>query len=71
MNADVFFIVGTSAIVYPAAGMIQTAKQGGATLVEVNLTRTEISPFVDYSFTGKAGEIMPAIIEKYINAVIN
>jgi NAD-dependent deacetylase len=71
MNADIFFIVGTSAIVYPAAGLIQSAKRGGATLVEVNLTRTEISSFVDYSFTGKAGEVMPVILEKYKTSVNN
>lgn len=68
-NGDVFFIVGTSAIVYPAAGLVYTAKQSGALLVEINLTKTEISSIVDYSFTGKAGEILPAILEKYKTAV--
>ena len=71
INADIFFIVGTSAVVYPAAGLIQSAKRGGAVLVEVNLTRTEISSFVDYSFTGRAGEIMPVILEKYKLSAVN
>lgn len=69
MNADIFFIIGTSAVVYPAAGLIQSAKRGGALLVEINLTKTEISSIVDYSFTGKAGEILPALLEKYKTAV--
>lgn len=69
MNADVFFIVGTSAVVYPAAGLVQTAKRNGALLVEINLTKTEISSLVDYSFTGKAGEILPAILESYKSSI--
>lgn len=64
-SADIFFVVGTSAIVYPAAGLVQTAKRCGALLVEINLTKTEISSFVDYSYTGKAGEILPLILESY------
>jgi len=65
MNADIFFIVGTSAVVYPAAGLVYTAKQSGAVLVEINIKATEVSAFVDYSFLGKAGEILPEILNKY------
>jgi NAD-dependent deacetylase len=65
MNADVFFVVGTSAVVYPAAGLVYTAKASGATIVEINVEETEISSMVDYSFFGKAGEILPLILEEY------
>lgn len=65
MKADVFFVVGTSAVVYPAAGLVYTAKVSGATIVEINLEETEISSSVNYSYFGKAGEILPEIFEDY------
>jgi len=65
MKADVFFVVGTSAVVYPAAGLVYTAKASGATIVEINIEETEISSSVNYSYFGKAGEILPKIFEEY------
>ena len=61
-NCDVFFIVGTSAVVYPAAGLVFTAKQNGAYLVEINIEETEISSLADLSFFGEAGKILPQIL---------
>ncbi|MFC2103468.1 NAD-dependent deacetylase [Bacteroidota bacterium] len=69
-NSDVFFIVGTSAVVYPAVGLVNTAKQSGAVLVEVNVEPTDISAYVDYSFKGEAGKILPKILEDYKSAMI-
>ena len=66
-NCDVFFIVGTSAVVYPAASLIYIAKQNGAYLIEVNLEETEISRLVNESFFCKAGEILPQITEAVKN----
>lgn len=65
INSDIFFVVGTSAIVYPAAGLVYTAKASGATIIEINIEETEISSSVNYSFFGKAGEILPQILEEY------
>ena len=65
INSDIFFIVGTSAVVYPAAGLVSTAKQSGATLVEINIEETEISSYTDYSFFGGAGTVLPQIFEEY------
>ncbi len=65
MKADVFFVVGTSDVVYPSAGLVYTAKASGATIVEINLEETEISSSVNYSYFGKAGEILPRIFEEY------
>jgi NAD-dependent deacetylase len=70
-NADVFFIVGTSAVVYPAVGLVFTAKQSGAVLVEVNVVETEISSAVDYSFLGEAGTILPNILEAYKSTIVS
>ena len=69
INSDVFFVVGTSAVVYPAAGLVYTAKASGAVIVEINIEETEISSTVNYSFFGKAGEILPRIFEEYKNVI--
>lgn len=64
LNCDLFFVVGTSAVVYPAAGLVYTAKRGGAFITEVNLEETEVSSSCDASFYGEAGKILPAIVEQ-------
>lgn len=66
-KCDVFIIVGTSAVVYPAASLIHTAKAGKAYLIEVNTESTEISHLVDESYFGPAGEVLPAILERIKN----
>ncbi len=60
---DLFFSVGTSAVVYPAAGFVDVARQGGARTVEVNRDETPISAGVDWSLRGSSGEILPGIVE--------
>lgn len=65
INSDVFIVVGTSGIVYPAAGLVYTAKTSGAIIVEINLEETQISSIMNYSYFGKAGEILPIIFERY------
>lgn len=62
-NCDICFVVGTSAIVYPAAYIPLTAKQFGAYIVEINIERTEMSYQADYSIFGKSGEILPEILK--------
>jgi len=63
-NCDIFFVVGTSAVVYPAAGLVYTAKRAGAFIVEVNIEPTEISSIVNVSFFGESGTILPQIVEE-------
>jgi NAD-dependent protein deacetylase/lipoamidase len=60
--ADVLLVVGTSAVVYPAAGLIPLAKQLGVKVVEVNPEATPYSEMVDCSLRGAAGEILPALV---------
>ncbi len=62
-ECDLFFIIGTSALVYPAAGLAEIAKFSGAVLVEINPEETPMSSFCDYSLRGKAGEILPKFFE--------
>lgn len=61
--ADLFFVVGTSAVVYPAASLPTIARRSGAFVVEINIEPTELSRFADETLFGKAGEILPQIIE--------
>ncbi len=60
-TADVCFVVGTSAIVYPAAGLPAAAKRAGAFLVEVNPEETPLSNICDVTLRGAAGEVLPRL----------
>ncbi len=61
-NCDVMLVVGTSAMVYPAAQLPAMAKQNGAMIVEINKEPSMIAGIADYSFYGKAGEILPKLM---------
>jgi len=61
--ADVFFSIGTSAIVYPAASLPMVAKKAGAYLVEINVEPTDLSPKADEVILGKSGKILPQLVE--------
>jgi len=61
-EADICFIVGTSAVVYPAAYIPITAKDYGAYLVEINIQPTEITNSVDLSIFDKSGKVLPEIL---------
>ncbi|NWF89917.1 MAG: NAD-dependent deacylase [Ignavibacteriaceae bacterium] len=70
-SCDIFLIVGTSAVVYPAASLVYTAKSNGAFLVEVNIEETEVSTIVDVSLFGESGKILPKIVEQIKQIRIN
>jgi len=61
-SCEVFFSVGTSSLVEPAASLPYIAKANGAYLVEVNLERTPLSDHADEVVLGKAGKLLPALI---------
>ncbi|MEW6412512.1 MAG: NAD-dependent deacylase [Candidatus Zixiibacteriota bacterium] len=63
-EADIFFSVGTSAIVHPAASLPPTAKRDGATLVEVNTEETPISFLADFQIREKSGEFLPRLVQQ-------
>jgi len=60
--ADIFLVVGTSALVYPAAGLVHLAKASGAKVVEVNPAETPVSGMVDFSWRAPAAEALPQIL---------
>jgi NAD-dependent deacetylase len=57
--AELCFVIGTSAIVYPAAALPEIAKGAGAYTVEINPEPTPLSCLCDEVIQGKAGEILP------------
>jgi NAD-dependent deacetylase len=58
-------VVGTSAVVYPAASIPIMAKERGATVIEINRESTPLTHQIsDYLICGSAGEIIPAIVEE-------
>lgn len=61
-NCDLFLVIGTSALVYPAAALPQIGKQSGAYLIEVNPEETALTPMADESYRLPAGEILPALL---------
>jgi NAD-dependent deacetylase len=56
---ELCFVVGTSALVYPAAFLPEIAREAGAYLVEVNPEPTPLSTICDEVLSGRAGEILP------------
>jgi NAD-dependent deacetylase len=60
-EADVCLVVGTSALVYPAASLPELAQLSGAFVVEVNPERTVLSDRCDAVVEGRAGEILPRL----------
>jgi NAD-dependent deacetylase len=60
-SCEMMFVIGTSAVVQPAASLPLQAREYGATVVEINPDPTPLTPYVDFSFRGKAGEILPKI----------
>jgi NAD-dependent deacetylase len=58
-NCELCFVVGTSALVYPAASLPEMARAAGAFTVEVNPERTPLSDLCDEVIQGKAGEVLP------------
>jgi NAD-dependent deacetylase len=62
-DCDLFFSIGTSAVVHPAASLPLLAKRNGAYVVEVNVSPTDISQAVDESLLGKSGRILPQLVK--------
>jgi NAD-dependent deacetylase len=63
---DVLLVIGTSGVVYPAAGFASAAKQAGAFVVEINLDETANSGMVDISLRGRAKDLVPLALESVI-----
>jgi NAD-dependent protein deacetylase/lipoamidase len=60
-RCDLFLMVGTSAVVYPAASLVEQARKRGAFTVEINVDPTGASNSVDIAVTGPAEHVLAEI----------
>lgn len=63
-TCDCFLVVGTSAVVYPAAGLIEVARREGADVIEVNLQESAASHRADVVLLGPSGTLLPELIKR-------
>jgi NAD-dependent deacetylase len=64
-SCSAVLVIGTSAVVYPAASIPITAKERGAIVIEINMEPTPLTDQIsDYLISGSAGKIIPAIVEE-------
>jgi NAD-dependent deacetylase len=61
-ESDVLLVVGTSAEVYPAAGLVSIARRAGASAIEMNLERTGAS--ANLGIYGPAGQTLPELVAR-------
>jgi NAD-dependent deacetylase len=62
-SCQVFFSIGTSGMVQPAASLAYAARNNGSLLVEINAESTPLTPKADFVFHGRSGEILPQLVE--------
>ena len=63
-NCDLILVIGTSAVVYPAADIPRVAKQAGAQVIEINPERTDLTDWVsDFIIQEKAGVAIPQVVD--------
>src|SRR5690606_10408346 len=59
---QVFFSIGTSGVVQPAASLAHAARNNGSIVVEINAEPTSLTSKVDFALHGKSGEILPELV---------
>jgi len=62
-NCDLLFSIGTSSVVWPAAQLPETAARNGASVVQINPEPTALDRTARFNLRGKAGEILPTLLE--------
>lgn len=61
-QCDVMLVVGTSGMVYPAAGLPASARKHGSHIIEVNPVASSISTIAEIHLQAAAGEVLPQVI---------
>ncbi|MEL7187770.1 MAG: NAD-dependent deacylase [Pseudomonadota bacterium] len=61
-DCDVFLSIGTSSLVYPAAGLADLAKQNGALVAEINPQPTDHAENYDFAIAGNSGTVLPELV---------
>jgi NAD-dependent deacetylase len=68
-NASLFLVVGTSAVVEPAASLARLAASRGALVWEVNPERTPLTALCDRSWRAAAGEVMDEVVDSALAVI--
>jgi NAD-dependent deacetylase len=61
---DIFFAIGTSAMVQPAASLPLEALYRGATVVEINPQRTSLTCRAQFALHRAAGAVLPELLQR-------
>ena len=67
-NCDLFVSIGTSGVVYPAAGFVQIAKAFNADTYELNMEQTSNNYLFDRHIYGPAGTTLPKLVDEILMA---
>lgn len=62
-RADLCLVIGTSAVVYPAAAIPLATLHAGGSIVEVNPRATDLTGAAAVALRGAAGEVLPALLD--------
>jgi NAD-dependent deacetylase len=62
VTADVCLVVGTSALVHPAASLPLRTRASGGVVIEVNPEATPLTPICEISIRGRAAEVIPKVL---------
>ena len=62
-DCDLMLVVGTSGVVYPAAGLAFTAHQHGARVVIINPEPSDLDPVADVCLRELAAQSLPPLLE--------
>ena len=62
LDCDAFLSIGTSSLVYPAAGLAEVALRRGVPVIEVNPNPTDLTPLADVVLQAPAGQALPQIL---------
>ncbi|MBF9017377.1 MULTISPECIES: Sir2 family NAD+-dependent deacetylase [unclassified Oceanispirochaeta] len=69
-DSSLFLSIGTSGHVYPAAGFVETAAAAGALTIEINLEPSLVHTLFDEHRTGKAGDLVPLLVDDILSGKI-
>ncbi len=67
-SADVFIAIGTSGLVYPAAGIVNWTPSR-CRRIEINLDQTPASPHFDQTYRGPATQWVPKVLAELAESV--
>lgn len=67
-GCDLFLAIGTSGVVYPAAGFVQLALEAAAVTIEVNKESSEVASYFQYQRIGQASVEVPRLVDELLEA---